>query len=250
MKLFQRILSNLSFFIAVMLLFLLFFQTKVSLPPVLQSVGRMHPLLLHLPIGLFVLVVIFWLFKKNIEEKSFQHIFMLILHVTAFTSLLTALMGFFLSKEGGYDETILNRHKLFGVLTAILVYILLIAYKYVPAKKNLVSIILFPATILLLVGSHFGSNLTRGEGYVWQPLRSNEEMKKEIITDSSTLFAAAIRPILKTKCMSCHNENKAKGKLIMTSEEKLLAGGKNGPIWKAGDALNSHIIQNINLPEE
>jgi hypothetical protein len=36
----------------------------------------------------------------------------------------------------------------------------------------------------------------------------------------------------------------------MTTEEKLLAGGKNGPIFIAGDALNSHIIQKINLPEE
>jgi hypothetical protein len=36
----------------------------------------------------------------------------------------------------------------------------------------------------------------------------------------------------------------------MTTEEKILEGGKNGPIWKSGDALNSHIIQNINLPEE
>jgi len=36
----------------------------------------------------------------------------------------------------------------------------------------------------------------------------------------------------------------------MTTEEKILAGGKNGPIWKSGDALNSHIMQNINLPED
>jgi Planctomycete cytochrome C. len=36
----------------------------------------------------------------------------------------------------------------------------------------------------------------------------------------------------------------------MTTEEKILEGGKNGPIWKSGDALNSHIIEKINLPEE
>ena len=36
----------------------------------------------------------------------------------------------------------------------------------------------------------------------------------------------------------------------MTTEEKILEGGKNGPIWKSGDALNSHIIENINLPED
>ncbi len=250
MKLFQRILSNLNFFIAAMLLFLLFFQNKISLPPLFQSIGRMHPLLLHLPIGLFVLAVILWLFKKNVEANSFQKIFILTLHVAAFTSLLTALMGFFLSREGGYDETILNRHKFLGVTSAMLSFILLIVYKAVPEKKKLFGIILFPTTILLLVGSHFGSNLTHGEGFVWQPLRGEKEMKQEIFTDSSTLFAAAIQPILKSKCTTCHNEKKAKGELIMTSEEKLLAGGKNGPIWKAGDALNSHIIQNINLPEE
>jgi len=249
MKLFQRILSNLSFFIAVLLLFLLFFQNKVVLPAILQTVGRMHPLLLHLPIGLFILVVFLWLFKKNIEENSFQKIFLFILHIVAITSLLTALMGFFLSREGGYDDTILYWHKTLGVITGLLSYTLLLIFKNKPANKALFGIILFPATALLLIGSHFGSNLTHGEGFVWQPLFGNDDTPAEKITDSSTMFTAAIMPILKTKCFSCHNENKAKGKLIMTSVKKLLAGGKDGPIWIAGDALNSHIVQKINLPE-
>jgi len=34
----------------------------------------------------------------------------------------------------------------------------------------------------------------------------------------------------------------------MTSLEKLRQGGKNGAIWKAGDAMNSHMIQRVNLP--
>jgi len=250
MKLFQRILSNLSFFIVVMLLFLLLFQNKISLPPVLQAVGRMHPLLLHLPVGMLILVLLLWIFKKNIEAESFEKIFILILHITAFTAVLTALMGFFLSREGGYDETALNRHKLFGVVTAVLAYGLLIINKAAPKKNLLFGATLIITTALLLVGSDLGSNLTRGEGYVWQPLRSEEKIQEEKITDSSTLFTAAIRPILKSKCFSCHNEKKAKGELVMTTEEKLLAGGKNGPIYKAGDALNSHIIQKINLPEE
>ena len=75
MKLFQRILSNLSFFIVVMLLFLLLFQNKISLPPVFQAVGRMHPLLLHLPVGMLILVLLLWIFKKNIEADSFEKIF-------------------------------------------------------------------------------------------------------------------------------------------------------------------------------
>jgi uncharacterized membrane protein len=250
MKLFQRILSNLSFFIIVMLLFLLFFQNKVSLPPVLQSVGRMHPLLLHLPIGLLVISLILWIGKKNIETNSFQNIFILVLQVTAFTASLTALMGFFLSREGGYNGDILLKHKVFGIATAALAYILLLIYQSNPQKKFLFGTTLTLALAAMIIGSHFGSNLTHGEGFVFQPLQKGEEIKEELITDSSTLFAATVRPILRSKCFSCHNEKKAKGELVMTTEEKILAGGKNGPIWKSGDALNSHIIQNINLPED
>ena len=249
MKLFQRILSNLSFFIIVMLLFLLFFQNKVSLPPSLQAVGRMHPLLLHLPIGLLVISFILWIGKKNIEPASFQKIFILVLQVTAFTAALTALMGFFLSREGGYDENILLKHKVLGIITAILSYTLLLVYKSFPEKKFVFGATITLSLAAMIVGSHFGSNLTHGEGFVWQPLKSEKDTEEKI-TDSSSLFTAAIRPILRSKCFSCHNEKKAKGGLIMTTEEKILEGGKNGPIWKSGDALNSHIIENINLPED
>jgi uncharacterized membrane protein len=250
MKLFQRILSNLSFFIIVMLLFLLFFQNKVSLPPVLQSVGRMHPLLLHLPIGLLVISFILWLARKDIETSSFQNIFILVLHVTAFTASLTALMGFFLSREGGYDSDVLLKHKTLGIIIAILSYLLLLIYQTNSEKKFLFGATLTLSLIAVVLGSHFGSTLTHGEGFVFQPLQKEEELKEEPITDSSTLFAAAIKPILRSKCFSCHNEKKAKGELVMTTEEKILAGGKNGPIWKSGDALNSHIIQKLNLPED
>jgi len=247
MKLFQRILSNLSFFIIVMLLFLLFFQNKVSLPPSLQVVGRIHPLLLHLPIGLLVITFILWIGKKNIEPASFQKIFILVLQVTAFTAALTALMGFFLSREGGYDENILLKHKALGITTAILSYILLLAYRSFPEKNFVVGATITLSLAAMILGSHFGSNLTHGEGFVWQPLKSDKNTEEKI-TDSSSLFTAGIRPILRTKCFSCHNEKKAKGGLILTTEEKILEGGKNGPIWKSGDALNSHIIENINLP--
>ena len=250
MKLFQRILSNLSFFIIVMLLFLLFFQNKVSLPPVLQSVGRMHPLLLHLPIGLLIISFILWLGRNSIESISFEKIFTLVLNVTAFTAALTALMGFFLSREGGYDQEILFKHKVLGIITAALAYALLLIYQSGPQKKVLFGVSMIASLLVMIIGSHFGSTLTHGEGFVLQPLKGEEDMKEEKITDSSSLYAAAVRPILKSKCFSCHNQKKAKGGLIMTSEEKILEGGKNGPVWKSGDALNSHIIQNVNLPEE
>jgi mono/diheme cytochrome c family protein/uncharacterized membrane protein len=249
MRLFQRILSNLCFFIIVMLLFLLFFQNKVSLPPSLQSVGRMHPLLLHLPIGLLVISFILWIGKKSIDAVSFQKIFILVLQITAFTAALTALMGFFLSREGGYDEGILSKHKILGIATAVLSYVVLLIYQSFPDKNFFLGTAITLSLVVMIIGSHYGSTLTHGEGFVWQPLQSEEEAE-ESITDSSSLFTAAIRPILRSKCFSCHNEKKSKGGLVLTSEEKILTGGKNGAVWRSGDALNSHIIQQINLPED
>src|SRR6188474_2162412 len=154
MKLFQRIISSLSFFIIVMLLFLLFFQNKVSLPPSMQAVGRMHPLLLHLPIGLLVISFILWVGKRNIEVTSFQKIFILVLQVTAFTASLTALMGFFLSREGGYDENILLKHKVLGITTAILSYTLLLVYKSFPAKNFAFGATITLSIAAMIIGSH------------------------------------------------------------------------------------------------
>jgi len=250
MKLFQRIASNIILFIQVLLVFLLFFQNRITLPPWLQTVGRMHPLVLHLPIGLLVMSFLLWATRKKIDPNSFHTIFLFSLQLTALAASLTALMGFFLSREGGYEESTLFVHKTSGVLLSFLCCGLLILYQYFPAKKLLLNVSMIAAAITMLVAGDFGAILTHGEGFVWQPIKGEEKEAADKITDSSSLFTAAIRPILKAKCFSCHNEKKAKGELVMTLPEKLLAGGKNGPIWVAGDPLNSHIIQNINLPLE
>jgi len=250
MKLFQRITSNLVFFIQVLLLFLLFFQDKVNLPAWLQTVGRMHPLMLHLPIGLLVMSFLLWLIKNKIEESSFKTIFRFSLQLTSLAASLTALMGFFLSREGGYDPSTLVVHKTAGVLLSFMCYGLLLLFQYSSERKTLFTGSIITAIVTLLVAGDFGATLTHGVGYVWQPVRGKENGEEETITDSSTMFAAAVRPILKSKCFTCHNEKKAKGKLVMTSIEKLLEGGKDGPIWVAGDPLNSHIIKKINLPLE
>ena len=48
--------------------------------------------------------------------------------------------------------------------------------------------------------------------------------------------------VLKSRCFSCHNEEKAKGGLVMTSHEKLLKGGDNGAAVVPGDPEKSAII--------
>ncbi len=59
-------------------------------------------------------------------------------------------------------------------------------------------------------------------------------------------FADA-RAILETRCLSCHNPDKTKGELLMTTRAALLEGGKDGAAIIPGDPAKSLIFQRVCL---
>lgn len=242
---FQNLTSYLLLAIHALLVFLLVFQDNVMLPTWLLPVGRMHPMLLHLPIGLLILAGVLWVFRKEFEGVNFNKLFGFVLSLTALTASLTALMGFFLSREEGYTADLLNWHKYTGIGLSFLTYGLVLVHQQAIERKLIFNAFLALSGVILAVTGHFGASLTHGENYLF-PVK--EENAALIITEDTPVFEAAVQPILKAKCFQCHNEQKTKGELLMTTVAGLLKGGKNGPIWVAGDALNSHIIQRANLP--
>jgi hypothetical protein len=70
MSRFQHILSYLLFALHILLLFLLLFQEKVNIPIGFQTIGRMHPMVLHLPIGLLLITGLFWFCKQEFEGEN------------------------------------------------------------------------------------------------------------------------------------------------------------------------------------
>ena len=49
--------------------------------------------------------------------------------------------------------------------------------------------------------------------------------------------------VLKAECFGCHNEEKKKGGLILTSRELLLKGNKDGPVVTSGKPDESRLIK-------
>ena len=241
----RSIISNAVFALQILLIFLLLFENKVSLPVWLQPLGRMHPLILHFPIALLVLVGLFQLFRKNLQAEGYENIVCFTLYITALSTSLAALMGFFLSREEGYSSNMLDWHKWTGVAVSMLTYGLLLVYENESWRQKVFNPLLALGVGTLLFTGHFGASLTHGEDYLWEPLMSEEK-----VSPQTPVYHAAIQPLLKAKCQSCHNPDKKKGKLDMSSVNALLKGGKNGPVWEAGDAASSHMIQRIHLPME
>lgn len=54
-----------------------------------------------------------------------------------------------------------------------------------------------------------------------------------------------VHAIIRDRCEHCHNEDKAKGGLLMTSYEALLAGGEHGSAIIPGESASSRLVQMI-----
>jgi hypothetical protein len=241
MELFKRIIGYSVLGLQVLILVLLIFENQLNIPFWLQSVGRVHPLILHLPIGLLLITTLI-AFGQKLFTESYKELFSFLLFLSAFTASLSAFMGIVLSLEGGYNETDLLFHKWFGVTLSFLCWAL-ISFKL---ETKVLRPALVMGSLVLVVTGHFGANLTHGEDFILGPL-ARETKSERTLTDSSTVFSAAIEPVLESKCYSCHNDQKAKGKLVLTSQASIEKGGKNGPLWKSGENL---LIDRLNLPLE
>jgi uncharacterized membrane protein len=234
----------------VMLLFFLCFEDHLALPAAFQTMGRMHPLLLHFPIVLILMALgmEFFRFRKDYREQSFYQLAnRYLLLFAAFSGVLTALMGLFLAQEDGYAGEILNWHKWTGagiVFISSFLYAFRDRIWYTKLTARFCSVI---SVIVLILAGHFGATLTHGEDFVLAPMKPEP---KRIPLDEAQLFAHLILPVLDQKCNSCHKPSKAKGELDMTTAVGLLKGGKNGRVFTAGKAGESLMFERIHLSEE
>src|SRR3954471_3508570 len=55
-------------------------------------------------------------------------------------------------------------------------------------------------------------------------------------------YADHVLPILRDKCLGCHNADKARGSLDLSSYGKLLEGGSSGAVVQPGDADASRLF--------
>ena len=58
-----------------------------------------------------------------------------------------------------------------------------------------------------------------------------------------------VRAVFEGKCLECHNPEKTKGKLLMTTREAFLKGGESGTTLVSGDASKSELVRRLTLPK-
>ncbi len=247
----KMILYNTSFALNCLLVFLLIFEGGLTLPPLVQTVGRMHPLLLHFPIVLMVLCI-FWeliSFKKKWITPEQSAVGDWLLLCASLTAVGSALMGLFLSKEEGYTTDVVALHKWGGVFISFLSFAWYAFRTHIRRMKVVMAVTSLTGLIIVVFTGHLGADITHGENFLLAPVTKDLQIQNVLFEDA-VVFTNMVQPILKSKCTSCHNEKKAKGELVMESPSLLIKGGKNGVLWDSAEVDLGLMLRRIHLPLE
>jgi uncharacterized membrane protein len=224
--------------------------------------GRFHPLVVHLPIGFLLLGVILYFisFRKGYEKYLPALDFTLLLG--GLSGVLACALGYMLSLDGGYQLDALSLHQWLGIALTVVSFALLGLRKAKVGTKYMMSGGFGGLLVLLVFTGHLGGNLTHGSAYLTQyapnPVRSlvgldpkvKRAYKKVTNIDSALVYEDILAPILETRCISCHNQDKRKGELLMTSVENLMKGGESGAAIVPGNATSSELIRRVTLPQD
>ncbi len=221
--------------------------------------GRLHPLLVHLPIGALLLLILFEFLTLNKKYAALRPSLTLIAFWSMVFAIFSCVAGYLLSLSGEYDNDKLSLHKWMGIGVAFVttVFYTLKKLGYNSTRISVgFSLLLF---FTLMVAGHYGGVLTHGEEFLNEPIMAVLGQKKEVEKtkrneiaqiSEAVVYRDLVEPIFEGKCIQCHNENKKKGGLRMDSPEFLLKGGKSGTVLIAGDIERSELFKRLHLPVE
>jgi uncharacterized membrane protein len=220
-----------------------------------ELIGHLHPALVHLPIGILLIALLMqWLARKE-KYKALKPAVPIVVLCGAVTALFSSITGYVLSTTDEYDKALLTFHMWMGFATTIVSFMLYAKEKnpQFAVNKKLLSTGLL---IFVFVTGHLGGSLTHGSDYYTKPLAdifSHDTFSAMAIrpipnVQEAVAYSDVVKPILQTKCYSCHGPTKQKGGLRMDDSLRLMKGGKDGVVIKPGKGDASEMIKRMLLP--
>lgn len=227
----------------------------------MEFIGRLHPLVVHLPIGILLMTFLFEVLSRYRGYKKLRIAANVSLVIGSVSAMVASLSGWLLSQEdSGYDERLVQQHLIAGIATTVLSLLLLAVFfnkhLFKKAERKKVRLLsLIPLVILIFVTGHLGGSLTHGSDFLLgsvEPSKAIPVAAKSIPTtnDQVMIYDHLVQPLLQAKCYDCHSSKKQKGKLRLDSEEWILKGGKDGVVIDVNDLSGSELVRRISLPIE
>lgn len=217
----------------------------------LQFLGRFHPLVVHLPIGLIVL----WPLLEigGTKRPAFREAAGFVLLLAVATCVAAIGLGLVLAYGSGEIGTTVTRHMRGGIALALeLLLALAVRDSWLRGQGSRWYFLLLTAALATLAWTaHQGGSLTHGSDYLtrYMPHGLRRILSPSAVSSHpNSFFARQIFPVLDTKCVACHGTNKEQGGLRLDSYESLMAGGKDGSVIRPRNPDASLLLQKVTLP--
>ncbi|MSU65372.1 MAG: hypothetical protein EXS38_04550 [Opitutus sp.] len=224
--------------------------------PLAQFVGRFHPVVVHFPIALVLLVPFLELAGRRREGWSYlRSAAGVVLGIGTAGVLLATMLGWMLAWSGGYSGSLVLRHFQGGMFLSV-ASLLCLTLRQRRDAGTPYALALLGTVLLMGWTSHLGGSLTHGENYLTQhmPARMRRWLalapSPTTTREGATFYAARIEPILENNCVTCHNANKHKGELRLESYTSLIKGGEHGTVIEPRGPKRSELFIRITLPPD
>lgn len=219
-----------------------------------QFIGRFHPLAVHLPIGLIVLLPL--LEFAGTYRPALREAASFVLTLGCIACLCTVILGYLLAYGSGDSGLTVTRHMWGAIALTIGLFLSVLAR---PLWSNGAAPRIYPVLLIcvlttLLFTAHQGGSLTHGSNYLTEYLPS--PLKRLLVFNNvaasfpnpDSFYATRIHPIFDANCVACHGAGKSQGGLRLDTYAQLMKGGKDGPVVLARNADRSMLLERVTLP--
>jgi uncharacterized membrane protein len=225
-----------------------------------QFIGRFHPLAVHFPIALILLVPILELAGRNSRFSYLRLSVGFVLGLAALSATFAAILGWCLARSGGYSGPLVTQHMWGGISLAAVCWLCWLLYARTGGPSGGTDLI-YAAALAAGIGlvawtGYRGGQLSLGEDHLteYMPaglrhvLRVSNARSASSNPGANTFYGARIDPIFSARCVTCHGPSKHKANLRLDSYRSVMRGGKDGPVVRAGNAQGSDLFRRITLP--
>lgn len=213
-------------------------------------IGKFHPLVVHLPIGILLLGALLLVAGQWERFRAYRQFAPLVILLGGIGALVSGGTGWLLAESGDYAAETTFWHRWLGIVSALLALAGWAGLWWIKEKPGEKAYSLGLAVLLtagITVTGHLGGTLTHGEGFLKWPETETPEAAAAPDIRTATAYAAVVAPILEKKCVSCHGPGKQKGKLRLDGPEGIQAGGKSGKPLLVADLAQNELIHRMEL---
>jgi len=224
-----------------------------------QFIGRFHPLAVHFPIALILLVPILELAGLNYRFSYLRLSARFVLGLATLGATVAAILGWCLARSGGHSGSLVTQHMWGGISLAAVCWLCWILRARASERRLGLMYAAALATSIVLVSwtGYRGGQLSRGEDHLTEhmPARlrqalglSNGGPASSLSAGADTFYGERVEPIFAARCVKCHGAEKHRANLRLDSYRSLMRGGKDGPVVRAGNVQGSDLFRRITLP--